>query len=282
MASTRINDFIFIALGAPDKGKSEHLKEVVNPNDKFPDIPDPLTSFFAPFDLTKYNAALKQFNAPRTLTRIEAQAGEDVDGMAARVIDIIRKKTGGDLKTIGTFCAIGSSNSSSLVLSVAAQLKALGAPQLTYVAVTDVTILPDGRKPPVTGVGDLKPVNPPDIASIPSHPVRYPKNYVSASMITPPKVSLSGSIDTKTLRNFFETKGNRVKVFVSRPHFMDWWWWSNMDFGEVHGHLDGADNVPFTPGATDDVACHVETCKHSDTLGRSKREAEQALSEFPP
>lgn len=287
MANIRVNDFILIALGAPPNIADTKIPmpdfiDVAKVGDPFPNIPDPLTKFpaMASFDRSKYDASLKWFKEPRTLTQIAVQVGEDVDAMATTVIKVINARTGNNLATIGTFCAIGSSNCSGLVLSVAAQLKALGAPKLTYIAVTDVTIMPSGRNKTITGVGNLAPAVGPDISALPGKPYGRPGKYVSAAMLTPPRVTLSGPIDSRTLRNFYQVEGNRVRVPWTGARAFDWWWWSDMD-GEVHGLVDGADNVRFIGTATNDTARHVEICQHDDTLGRSRREAEQALSEFP-
>src|SRR6516164_2608467 len=164
MASIRTIDFAIILVG------HNHQQ-----NGDFHEAPE------AGFDIdtAAYEAAKRGRPEARTLVRVIGHAGDDIDSHKNQLMTFIRGKTNGNLNTIGSFCAIVTSNSCSTVLALAAELKGSGAPRLSYVGVIDVTFIPYGvgRQPPLpNGLGGLKPYNPPDKNAISNLELANPVN----------------------------------------------------------------------------------------------------------
>lgn len=97
-------------------------------------------------------------------------------------------------------------------------------------------------------------------------------------------MKLDSAIDANKTRNFFQTNGNHGKYPKrNRPvgGGEGWWWTSGMGgSGEVHGQVDGFDNVPFVASGADDQALHDDICTgkaFKDMLA----EASQELANFP-
>jgi len=109
----------------------------------------------------------------RQLVAISTGSDGNLQPNVDALMKLIRDKTSNKLDTIGAFCAVGSSNGCSLVLALAAKLKKDGAPKLSYVGVTDVTIMPFGRDPVVPNVGIRRPINPPTLESLKSKPLFF-------------------------------------------------------------------------------------------------------------
>jgi hypothetical protein len=279
MATIRTNDFALIFRGDEDFATTG-IREV------------PAASFA--IDTKPNEAAKKAKNSTRTLTCVQAGAAEDVDPAVDRLMDFIRKKTGGKLETIGTFCVVGMSNGCAIVLGLATALKEAGAPYLTYVGVTNVTIFPFGRKPPIKRVGALAPVNDPGVGTLDglnmasNIPIRrinpWSSNYPHWGD-TVPRVKLINDIDAKYKWCFYETQGNRVKLVSKSPLYGEsyhWWWWadSSMAHGEVHGQVDGFQVKEFTVSGPDDFALHNACCQ-GEPFKQMLKEAGGALKEFP-
>jgi hypothetical protein len=198
------------------------------------------------------------------------------------LMKLIRDKTGNKLDTIGAFCAVGSSNGCSLVLALAAELKKAGAPQLSYVGVTDVTMQPFGRDPLVPNIGNLRPVGPPTFSSL------FNKTFFFGTLRTadlakeePPLIKMDSAIDARKKHNFFQTEGNHAKFMSrNRPVPGEGWWWTS-SITEVHGKVDGFDdNRKFDASGTDDQALHDDICE-GKAFKEMLRLASQELADFP-
>ena len=269
--SIRTNDFAFVFLGS----------------NKF-DIAEVSGAAFE-IDTKPYEEAKKTKKSTRTLVSVVSGADSDLAPPLQRLMAFIRQKTGNRLDTIGAFCAVGTSNSCSLVLALAAELKKAGAPKLSYIGVTDVTIMPTGRLPAVPNVGTLIPVNEPNLAGkvgggsaiLSVAHLRYPQ----ADGGDPPRVVLTGAIDAHKKRNFYQTQGNRIKLFRHAPRTGQpgWWWWSNMQNSEVHGEVEDFENRKFTVSGSTDDDFHVNICNRAAGAGWGEmlQEASKALADFP-
>lgn len=271
MASQRVNDFVVKGFGGHGAGEIA----------EFPGV-------FDFIDRAKYEAAKTQFGAARTLTCIKANAGDNIDTSVDQVLDIIKKKTGGRLATIGSFCALGASNSCALVLALAAKLKRLGAPPLSYLGLVDLPMFPFGRDPRVTDIGLLRPINRP-VYGVPAgqYPLTmFPPYYPRTLALVPPHLDFSAIIDAQTKRNFYQTEGNHWKLVSETPppfnEYFSRWWTSEMPGEEVHGTLIGWNNVPAIGAGQTDTSKHIGFCNRDDTWGEAQRDAAKALTQFPP
>jgi hypothetical protein len=181
------------------------------------------------------------------LVSIGCGAGEDLDANKNSLLEIIDKATGGQNSRLGAVCLYGDSNSCGLILLLAKALNGRGVNSLLYVGVADVTMMPDGRKPGLPGIGSLQPVNSPPISF--GMKVFIPGVLLgralppSVSEGPPPRISDPGVVANRR-ENFFTAEGNRARVFKQSPAGADnWWWTSTMKHGEVHGELPGWTNI---------------------------------------
>lgn len=199
---------------------------------------------FRPFgkanvDTKLYDQVKANRNLNRTLHLISCGAEEvnaDVKGMRTE----LDKLTGGDLGRIGALCLYGTSNGAGFTLTLAKLLKGTAAPKPAYVGLGDLTLMPFGRKPPLDGIGDLKPVNDPElmfglgVVTVGGHvPGLAPQVRRNRPRIDSP------GIVADQLENYFTTEGNRARVSANRPGGTGWWWFSTQNFAEVHGEVDG-------------------------------------------
>ena len=155
----------------------------------------------------------------RTLLKTLSQGSDgDIDRNVQQVMDSINQFVGNELQKIGQVCILGRSNGCSLALGVAAKLQSLDVP-LTFVGVSDVTMFPSGRKPPITGIGDLKPTTDPITTAAKS------PNFVQKKLGSSQQPVPAGAIPIITLNtvikasqgtvNHFQIKGNHMKYAPS-------------------------------------------------------------------
>ena len=254
----------------------------------------PLTA--AGIDTAFYERAKKIRNLTRTLRSIRSGASPDLGPDLKTLVAEIDKATGGDAGRIGALCLYGDSNGSGLILAVAKALQDRGAPKATYIGLGDLTMMPFGRNPPVPGIGNLQPQNPPSISfgldaglGINLLGVLIAKGLPpSVSDGQPPRIADPG-ITADKRENFFTVQGNRARVFSASPAgASNWWWTSTMNFGEVHGEIPGWTNIPRTtvsggslllrgPGSVDD-GHHINLC--GQAMKAMQNEAGLALGTF--
>ncbi len=234
---------------------------------------------------------LRKAEGPRTLTIVESGSESDLTKPVAKAMEFVRDRTNGKLDTIGAFCIVASSNGCSMALAFGAALKKAGAPRLSYIGVADVTFFPFGRDPAVPGAGALQPRNAPLIFGgidagasdivLSALKVHYPRT----GRLSVPEVVLNEDVDAERRRNFFQTEGNHAKLVKKTPLGMpfDWWWFSSMKFGEVHGELVGWDNKRFDADGLFDDENHNDLCSVSPAkpTGILLTEAGAALARFP-
>lgn len=194
---------------------------------------------FRPFgtasvDTTLYDQAKANRKLTRTLHLISCGAG-DIGANVQEMRTEIDKLTGSQLGRIGALCLYGTSNGAGFILELAKQLQGR-APKPAYIGLGDLTLMPFGRNPPLPSIGDLKPINDPDVSfglSVLGGHVLAPQVFKNRPRIANPGVVAD------QLENYFTTQGNRTRVSGSRPGGTGWWWFSTQNFAEVHGEVDG-------------------------------------------
>ena len=256
---------------------------------------------FRPFgtagiDTEFYERAKKLRNLDRKLLSISCGADADLGPNLKELMTEIEKATGGQMQRIGALCLFGDSNGSGLILALAKALQQRGARRANYIGLGDSTLMPFGRNPPVPGIGNLQPINRPQISlgldavsGINIVGVLVAKGLPpSVSDGEPPRIANPG-VEADSLENYFTKEGNRARVFSSCPAgSSNWWWTSTMNFGEVHGEVLGWKNIPRTtisdgtillrgPGSIDD-GHHVNLCKIA--MAAMRHEAGLALGKF--
>jgi hypothetical protein len=201
----------------------------------------------------QYDARLKQTGGSRSLLT-QALGADNIDRNVAAVMTTIGAHVGGNFDTIGRVCLLGRSNGCALALAVAVKLNEKGV-EPNFIGLSDVTMFHFGRNPPVTDVGELKPVNPPQVGVGVKLQFFTAFGYPTLSSDTaPPHVRLTKPIRADKKVNLFQTAGNHVKLTSSQG----WVWWSTMDDGEVHGTVEGFDNQRKSIAAFTDVARHIK------------------------
>lgn len=198
---------------------------------------------------TFYDRATKNRNLTRTLRSIRCGASADLGPDLKELLTEIDNATGGDMGRIGALCLYGTSNGSGLILAVAKALQGRSAPKATYVGLGDLTMIPFKRSPPVPGIGDLQPIDAPEI----SFGLRATNVGLTAKVLPPsvkdappPRIADPGVVADR-LENYFTVQGNRARIFSSSPAGSpSWWWTSTQNFGEVHGTIPGWTNIPRT------------------------------------
>jgi hypothetical protein len=265
--SIRKNDFVFLFLAS----NAFEIKEV-----RPPDFDLDTRKYFS-------NAEVKD----RQLTLvISGRPTKEPKDCIRQLMDFIKSKTGGRLETIGSFCAIGSSDGCNTTLALGAAMKLAGAPQLSYIGVCDLPIMPSGRGPAIPDVGALQPIDPPEMSKAEgdSRAGSFFGSHPSLKFAPPPRVKLETDIDAKRRRNFYQIQGNHAKYFTKgktpRGRF-EWWWWSDMKDGEVHGVVDGWSNDEKVVSGTTDDDFHISICDRKLSFGSMMIEAADALADFP-
>jgi hypothetical protein len=224
--------------------------------------------FFSPeIDASGYERVKKGRNLTRTLITIGCGAGSDPGPDRDQLLGKIDEATGNSNSRLGAICLFGTSNGCGLILALAKALqKRSGTPKTLYIGLGNVTMMPFGRDPGVPGIGNLQPQNLPQVSlGLSANPIAGLRSrlgsFPSAKDLPPPRIADPG-VDAQIRKNFFEVQGNRVKVFTLSPAGRDnWWWTSDMTFGEVHGEIPGWNNIPKTTTATSDFNHHVELCE---------------------
>ncbi len=196
---------------------------------------DGVTSFRLP-EWTKDNAvrgteAYFQRRAELKQDRAFFRAGcgvqaSDIAPVRDQIIAQMKQLAGGRFQKEGVLCLFGSSNGAAVALAMAAALQ--NELTINYVCLADLPLFAGGRKPPVPGVGDL----------VPSAPamIRRATSLIGSSVVRVegdrPKVLLQPDFNAKLKQNFFQHSGNGIKA---RTWSGEWFWTSDMKFGEVHG-----------------------------------------------
>lgn len=206
----------------------------------------------AELDTTFYERAKKIRQLKRTLLGIRCGAEADLASNLKDLLAEIDGATGNQLGRIGALCVYGTSNGSGLVLALAKALQDRGAPKPTYLGLADLPMMPFGRNPPVPGIGNLQPVNRPEVSfGIGAQLVPLGGKLIPPSVAhaPPPRINDPG-VDAGKRENFFTRQGNRVRLFSQSPAGrLSWWWTSTMNFGEVHGEVGGWTNLERTTSA---------------------------------
>ena len=234
--------------------------------------------------LTAYEQARDRRPESRSLLVLSQGSDGDIDGNVKAVIDKINVFTGNQPAKIGQVCILGRSNGCSLALGVAAKLQSLGVPEMTFVGLSDVTMFPSGRKPPIAGIGDLTPNADPTTtaAKSPSFVEKrvgsFGQQPVPAGAI--PIITLSTVIKAaQGTVNHFQIKGNHMKY---APSVGRWIWFSDMTDGEVHGKIESfSTNTQFDDviGNSDlNLHINVNTQQHWKDLAA---QASAALARIP-
>lgn len=209
-------------------------------------IESPGSNAFRPFstsgiDTSFYDRAKQIRNLNRTLHSIRCgNTGGEINPLIKEMVAEVEKLTGGNLKRIGALCLYGTSNGSGFILGLAKALQARGAPSATYVGLGDLTLMPFKRDPPIDLIGNLQPINRPEISmglrvTNPGLGHGLPPNITAGR---PPRIADPGVVGD-TLENYFTIQGNRARVTGNSPFGTGWWWFSTQKFGEVHGEIEG-------------------------------------------
>jgi hypothetical protein len=233
--------------------------------------------------LTAYEQARNKRPEGRSLLVLSRGSDGDIDGNVRAVIGQIDLFTGNQPAKIGQVCILGRSNGCSLALGVAAKLQTLGVPEMTFVGLSDVTMFPSGRKPPIALIGTLTPNTDPTTTAAKS------PNFVQKKLGSFQQPVPDGAIPTITLAtviraaqgtvNHFQIKGNHMKY---APSVDRWIWFSDMDDGEVHGKIDSFQtntNFDDVTGSSDlDLHIDLNTKQHWKELAAK---ASAALAKIP-
>src|SRR5262249_35783917 len=189
--------------------------------------------------------AVKIRNLKRTLLNIGCgtqSPNGDFDPNVKELMAEIDKATGNDIKRIGAVALYGTSNGSGQTLALAMALQKRGAPPPVYIGLGDLTMMPFGRSPDVKDIGNLQPINLPNVSLVTAVFKGGPSR-----LGLPPRVAdddfprirdpgLAGDL----LENYYTRLGNRMRIYTQSPAGADnWWWTSTQNFGEVHGEIEG-------------------------------------------
>ena len=163
-----------------------------------------------------------------------------IEPVRDQLVAQMRQLAGGQFHKAGVVCLFGSSNGAAHALALAAALQ--GELTINYVCLADLPIFAGGRKPPIPGVGALAPTTPLII--------RRAHSLIGSSIVhvdgDRPGVSLQPDIGAKVKENFYQHSGNGIKA---RTWSGEWFWTSDMKFGEVHGVITNSgwnDNQEIT------------------------------------
>ena len=218
----------------------------------------------------KYDARVRQAGVARDLLS-QAFGVTNVQSDLGEVLQLISAHAGGRFDALGRVCLMGRSDGCSLALALAVKLNENGVVP-NFIGVSDVTMFPFGRQPPIEEIGDLKPNNEPPVnfgmkveffnpfSRVGFGGIVYPSTGSSVA----PNVRLKKAITADKKVNLFQTNGNHAKLTKNSG----WVWFSSMADGEVHGTVEGFTQEPRHTIALSDLARHVKlnTREHWDKM----------------
>jgi hypothetical protein len=247
-------------------------------------------------NLTQYNRALQARNLKRTLLNLNCgsqNANGDFDPNIKELMAEIDKATGNDVKRIGAVALYGDSNGSGQTLALAMALQKRGAPKPVYLGLGDLTMMPFGRDPTIRDIGNLQPINMPNVSL-------GTAIFLGATsrLGLPPQVADNDfprirdpGVVGDLMENYYTRGGNRMRIYTQSPAGADnWWWTSTQNFGEVHGEIEGGNWKNIVKATTSEGSIltrgpgSIDEGHHVDLCGQAMREmqfkAGEALANF--